>query len=229
MKKLLTVILIFIMSFTLVACGNNNSRSTKSNESTQTGKDNDSNKVSDKEDGNSANANNNTNKDGEQTMAGSKKILVVYFSYTGNTRNIANQIHEKVGGDIVEIEPVTPYSTDYKTVENQGLKEENEDYKPEIKTKVDNIESYDAILIGSPIWWYQIAPPVKTFLDQNNLSGKKVALFTTNGGYGKGKSDDNIAKLCQKATILKSISIEGEKVDSSQKEVSDWLHELGLV
>ena len=87
----------------------------------------------------------------------------------------------------------------------------------------------NAILIGSPIWWYQIAPPVKTFLDQNNLSGKKVALFTTNGGYGKGKSDDNIAKLCPQSTILKSFAIEGEKVDSSEKDVSEWLNELGLV
>jgi len=228
MKKLLTLTLILVMAFTAVACSNNNSRSTNSNESTQAEKENDSNKASDIEKNNSSNTN-NTNKDGEQTMAGSKKILVVYFSYTGNTRKLANQIHEKVGGDIVEIEPVTPYSSDYKTVENQGLKEENEDYKPEIKTKVDNIESYDAILIGSPIWWYQIAPPVKTFLDQNNLSGKKVALFTTNGGYGKGKSDDNIAKLCPQSTILKSFAIEGEKVDSSEKDVSEWLNELGLV
>lgn len=209
MKKFLTVMFILVMVFTLAACSNN-SGTKNGNESTQ--KETES----------------NSNETEEQTMAGAKKVLVVYFSYTGNTRKLANKIHEKVGGDIVEIEPVTPYSSDYKTVEAQGKKEEEEDYKPEIKTKIDNIESYDAVLIGSPIWWYQIAPPVKTFLDKNNLSGKKVVLFTTNGGYGKGESDENITKLCPKSTILDSITIDGEKVDSSEKEVSDWLQQLGL-
>jgi Multimeric flavodoxin WrbA len=60
----------------------------------------------------------------------------------------------------------------------QGKREQEKDYRPKIKTKVDNIKSYDTILIGSPIWWYEIAPPVKTFLQENDLSGKNVVLYS---------------------------------------------------
>ncbi|MFT8315874.1 MAG: flavodoxin [Clostridium sp.] len=162
-------------------------------------------------------------------MSERKNILIVYFSYTGNTGKLANRIHENVGGDIIEIQPVTPYSDNYNAVVDQVLKEQKENYRPEIETKVDNIESYDVILIGSPIWWYEIAPPLKTFLEENDLSGKTVALFTTHGGYGKGKSDDNIAELCPQSTILESFSIEGTEVDSEQEDVSGWLHAINMV
>lgn len=163
-------------------------------------------------------------------MLKTEHILIVYFSYNGNTRKLANHIHKNIGGDIIEIKMANPYFTDCKSFENQVLKEQDEEYRPDIQTKVDDIESYDVILIGSPIWWFQIAPPVKTFLDKSNLFGKKIALFTTHEWFlWPGKSDDNIMELCPQSTILKSITIDGEKVDSSEKEVSDWLHELGLV
>lgn len=162
-------------------------------------------------------------------MLETKNILIVYFSYNGNTRKLANHIHKMVGGDIIEIQMVNPYLTDSKSLENQVLKEQDEEYRPDIKTKVEDIESYDVILIGSPIWWFQVAPPVKTFLKKVDLRGKKIGLFTTHEWFfGAGKSDDNIIELCPKATILKSLTIEGKKVDFSQKEVSDWLNELGL-
>lgn len=163
-------------------------------------------------------------------MLENKHILIVYFSYNGNTRKLANHIHKRVGGDIIEIKMVNPYSTDGKSFEDQVLKEQDEECRPGTQTKVHDIESYDIILIGSPIWWFQIAPPVKTFLDKINLFGKKIALFTTHEWFlWAGKSDDNIIELCPQSTILKSISIQGDKVDSSEKEVSDWLHEISLV
>ena len=163
-------------------------------------------------------------------MLKNKHILIVYFSHKGNTQKLANYIHKKVGGNIVEIQMLSPYSTDNKSCEDQVLKEQEDDYRPDIKTKVDDIESYDVILIGSPIWWFEVAPPVKTFLENVNLSGKEVGLFTTHEWFfGVGKSDDNIIELCPKSIILKSITIEGAKVDYSQNEVLDWLYELGLV
>jgi flavodoxin len=163
-------------------------------------------------------------------MLKTEHILIVYFSNSGNTRKLANYIHKKVGGYIIEIQMINPYLTDCKSFEEQVLKEQDEEYRPDIQTKVDDIGSYDVILIGSPIWWFEIAPPVKIFLEKINLFEKKIALFTTHEWFfWTWKSDDNIIELCPQSTILKSITIENHKVESSEKEVSDWLNELGVV
>lgn len=155
-----------------------------------------------------------------------QKVLVVYFSYTGNTRELAQQIHKQVGGDLVEIELVTPYSKDYKTVEKQGQDEVNAGYKPPIKTKITDIESYDVIFIGSPIWWFTIAPPVSTFLAEHNLNGKKIVPFITHGGYGLGRSISDIKKLAPKSDILKEYEVEGNKLNSTKDLLSKWLEKI---
>lgn len=151
------------------------------------------------------------------------KVLVVYFSYTGNTRELARQIHKQVGGDLVEIELVTPYSKDYKTVEKQGQDEVNAGYKPPLKTKITDIESYDVIFIGSPIWWFTIAPPISTFLSEYNLNGKKIVPFITHGGYGLGRGISDIRKLAPKSVLLKEYEVEGKKLDSTKDKLSKWL------
>lgn len=163
-------------------------------------------------------------------MLGAEKIVIVYFSYTGNTRKLANQIHECVGGDIIEIKPVSPYSADYNKIEDQVLKEQQENYMPEIQTKAYNMEFYNTILVGSPIWWFEIAPPVKTFLKKIESTGKKIALFTTHEwSLWSGRSDDNIEELCSKSTILKSFSIRGGQVEFAEKEILEWLRELKIM
>lgn len=125
---------------------------------------------------------------------------------------------------------VNPYLADDKCFENNVLEEQDKGYRPDIKTKVDNIESYDVILIGSPIFWYQIAPPIKTFLQEVNLFGKKIALFTTHEWFlWGGRGDDNIIEFCPQSTILKSLSIKGEEVELAQKEVVKWLEDVGIM
>ena len=90
----------------------------------------------------------------------SKKILIAVFSYTGNTRQAAQAIQRKTGGTLIEIEPETPYSQDYQAVVKQGKEEVDSGFLPKLKTKAANIRDYDVIFVGSPIWWYTIAPPV---------------------------------------------------------------------
>jgi len=116
------------------------------------------------------------------------KILIVYFSHSGNTRVVANQIQELTGGDIFEIQPVNAYPTDYQTVVDQAKKEINTSYKPPLKTSVKNFESYDIIMVGSPNWWSTIAPPVAAFLTSYNFEGKTIVPFMTHGGGGMGHS-----------------------------------------
>ena len=155
-------------------------------------------------------------------------ILVVYFSRTGNTRKIANLIHQEVGGTIHEIRPKVPYPNSYDAVVDQAQKEIQAGYKPALQSTLDHIESYDTIFVGSPNWWSTIAPPVATFLSEYDLSGKTIVPFCTHGGGGLGRIGQDIAKLCPQSSILSSFEIYGSGTGNAQAEVSAWLRKVGM-
>ena len=155
-----------------------------------------------------------------------KKNLVVYFSHSGNTREVANQIQKNIGGDIFEIQSEVPYSDDYDTVVAQAKKEIENNHNPALKSKVKNIESYDTIFIGSPCWWSTVAPPVKTFLLEYDLSGKTIVPFMTHVGSGLGKSVDDISKMCSKSNVLEGLAVRGGSVKNSQNKIIEWLNKI---
>lgn len=155
-------------------------------------------------------------------------ILVAYFSYTGHTRGIAQQICEQIGGTLFEIKPAEAYSEDYETTERQGRKETSDGYRPPLFEKPINLESYDAVLLGSPNWFNTIAPPVATLLAECELSDKKIALFCTNGGGGLGHMENDIKKLCGNAEMLKSINIYEDGGSEAKEKIAKWLCDIGL-
>jgi flavodoxin len=157
------------------------------------------------------------------------KNIVAYFSRTGNTREIASQIHEKVGGDIFEIVAVNPYPSDYNECVKQAKQELREQYRPKLKNKVDNMESYNVVFVGYSNWWGTIPMPVATFLSEYNFSEKTIVPFCTNGGSGLGRSVTDIKKLCPQSTILDGLAIRRSDVKKAQNEVSKWLRELGMI
>jgi flavodoxin len=162
-------------------------------------------------------------------LTGGAKALVIYYSRTGNTREIARLIHEKIGGDMVEIQTVEPYPDDYNAVTKQAKRELQSGYRPALKTKVEKIGAYDIVFVGSPNWWSTIAAPVKTFLSGYDLSGKTLAPFITHAGSGLGRSVTDIAALCPHSTILDGLAVWGENATTAQNEVSAWLNKLGIV
>lgn len=164
-----------------------------------------------------------------QAQATSKKVLVVYYSYSGNTRVIAKQIQKGTGGDIFEIQTVKAYPKDYNAVVDQAKKEVNSNYKPALRTKVQDIRKYDVIFVGSPCWWSTIAPPVRTFLTSYNLSGKTIIPFMTHEGSGMGQSEEDIRKLCPKSTVLNGLPIRGGQVKDAEGEVMRWLKKIGMI
>lgn len=164
----------------------------------------------------------------EGTKMTGKKILVVYFSHSGNTRVMAKQISEITGGDIHEIVPLKPYPKVYRAVVDQAKKEINAGVKPELKSKIDNIGSYDIIFVGSPNWWSTIAPPVATFLASHDFSGKTIVPFMTHEGTAMGRSEKEIAKLCPKATVLPGKPVRGGSVAGARDDVQKWLASLGV-
>jgi len=206
MKKLLALTLTMMMAFTLAACSNTNN-STK------------------KETGTSNEENNNK----PQLDTANKKILVAYFSYSGNTKMVADQIHKSVGGDIFEIKTADPYPTDYNTVADQAKKEQADNYRPKLATKVENIDSYDVIFLGYPNWWGTMPMAVFTFLEEYKLSGKTIIPFCTHDGSAFGKSLEDIKKTSPESKILDGLEIRGKSVKNENKEVQEWLRKLGMI
>ena len=157
-----------------------------------------------------------------------EKILVAYFSHSGNTREIANQIHKSGGGDIFEIQAVKPYPHDYDAVVKQARQELDSGHKPELKTRIENIESYALVFIGYPTWWGTIPAPVKTLLSEYDFSGKTIAPFCTHEGSGLGRSVADISRLCPKSTVLDGVAIRGRDVKTAQNTVSEWLRMMRI-
>ncbi|MDT8899711.1 flavodoxin [Anaeroselena agilis] len=157
-----------------------------------------------------------------------KRILVAVFSKSGNTRRIADHIHESVGGTIFEIQSEVPYPNDYNAIVEQAKKEIRAGHKPALKTKVDNIEAYDTVFVGSPNWWSTIAPPVATFLSEYDLLGKTVVPFCTHGGGGAGRIFTDIAALCPQATVLNGLEVYGDGGGNAKATISQWLHKIGV-
>ncbi len=151
-----------------------------------------------------------------------KKILIAYFSKTGHTEKVAQEIQKQVGGDLVKIETVKPYPDDYKTTTEVAKAEKDNDERPEISTKIDNMNDYDVIFIGYPIWWHTAPMAVYTFLESYDLSGKTVIPFCTSGGSDISESMPAIEKLCADSTILKGLT--ANDID----DVAPWLKEIGI-
>ena len=101
-------------------------------------------------------------------------------------------------------------------------------YKPVLKTKVENIRSYDTVFIGYPNWCSTIPAPVSAFLSEYDLSGKTIVPFCTHGGGGLARSTADISKLCPKSTVLDAIAISGNDVKTAQSKISEWLRKIKI-
>ena len=113
-----------------------------------------------------------------------KKMLVVYYSWSnGNTKRIADQLVNVTGADIARIKTTEPYRGSHEAVVEQGKKEVEAGFMPQINPLSVNLADYDVIAIGTPTWWYTMAPAVLTFLTTNDFTGKTVIPFMTNGGW----------------------------------------------
>ena len=108
----------------------------------------------------------------ENIMPNDKKVLIAYYSLSGNTKDVAEAILSKTGGDIFRIETVQSYPEEYRATTAQAKREINEGFRPELKGKIDNIAQYDIIFIGYPNWAMDIPRPVASFLSNYNFEGK---------------------------------------------------------
>ena len=115
-----------------------------------------------------------------------KRRIIIYHSYSGHTKMIANIIKKKLDCDVLELEPKYEFSSDYDEVVKEYQNNEKDKSTVVIKDININLDNYDEIIIGSPVWWYSITPVVREFLKENNLEGKTVIPFATNAGWFGG-------------------------------------------
>ena len=213
MKKiaLLCALLVVLLAFT--ACTN-----TESN--------NDANNLTEPENNNTVAENAEESIDLPDSTAEESKSLVVYFSWSGNTENVAEEIQKQTGADIFEIVPQEAYSDDYDTVVDQAQQEQEENARPVISGSIAEIADYDIIYVGYPNWWGDMPMILYTFFDSYDLAGKTIAAFCTSGGSGLSDTINTIAALEAQATVTKGLHIGSSAADDPASAVSSWLEEI---
>ena len=177
----------------------------------------------------------------KNTKKSSSKVLVVYFSKTGenynvgkvdvgNTAMMASYIVDMLEADSFEIVPVKKYSDNYEECTEEAKKEQSENARPKIKNKLENIESYDTIFIGYPIWWGDLPMIVYTFLEEYDLSGKTIIPFNTHEGSGNAGTYNTIKnKLSNSNVNTNGLALQGStaRTNEGKDKTINWLKELG--
>ena len=164
-----------------------------------------------------------------EPAADAHRSLVVYFSWSGNTRKVAESIQRQTGSDLFEIVPKTPYSSDYNTVVDDAKAEQQNDARPEIDGAIENLGDYDTVYVGFPNWWGDMPMILYTFFDTYDLSGKTVALFCTSGGSGLSNTVAEVKELEPDAQVTEGLHIGSSASADPDDAVAAWLEKLGTV
>lgn len=239
-KQLSAIMLSLAMIVSLAACGN--STETNSASSTQPESTSAAESASETEPDVT-----NTEEDEEDNASSEPEtgssILVAYFSLAGeqyqvgvidegNTSIISHMIAEQTGADLYEIEPTTPCPETYDGLLEISQQEMADDARPEIASSVENMDTYDTVFIGYPIWWGDMPMIVYNFLESYDFSGKTIVPFCTHGGSGLAGTEGTIAEVTG-ATMVDGLAISGEAAqndrEAAQQQVTEWLQGAGYL
>ena len=168
--------------------------------------------------------------EGEAPAAGApSSVLIAYFSATGNTENIAEHLASILDADLYEIVPQVPYTSEdlnYSNSDCRANQEQNDPAaRPAISGSVENLEDYEVVFLGYPIWWGDAPKIISSFLESYDFDGKTIVPFCTSGSSSIGSSADALEPLTQGATWLEGQRFSGS---ASQETVSQWVDDLGL-
>lgn len=170
---------------------------------------------------------NSTNKDNLESQTNQNNndsnILIAYYSYTGNTEAMAKEIQNQVGGDLFQIERAKEYDDLY----TEAKEEIDNNQRPELANNGENIEDYDVIFIGYPIWWDTTPAMINTFLESIDLTNKTIIPFCTSSSDSIDNSLNSIKVSAKNATILDGLRLSGSSSNNSE-EIKNWLDDLGI-
>jgi flavodoxin len=164
------------------------------------------------------------------------RILVVYFSWSGNARVLAGQIAEAVGGDLFEIKTVKTYPDTYNECIAVAREEQNNNARPALSGSVANMVQYNMVFLCYPNWWGTLPMGVFTFLEAYDFSGKTIYPLITHGGSRFGRSLDDIKKLCPQVVLGEGLAVsaydtnpkDNTRVTAPNRDVTAWLRKLGM-
>lgn len=157
----------------------------------------------------------------------SKKSLVLYYSWSGNTRKIAELIAQKTGANLRELQPENAYPQNYNDVLTQAKREIQGKWYPALRPIDMDWSDYGTVYLGTPNWWSSIAPPVASFLNQVMPTEKAIAPFCTHGGGGAGHIAKDIAKFCIGCDVLPLLAVQEDGGTNAGKLVDQWLKQIG--
>ncbi|WP_011583207.1 MULTISPECIES: flavodoxin [Chelativorans] len=154
------------------------------------------------------------------------RILVAYFSRSGNTRTVAGQVRRALRADLFEILPENPYPDDYFETVEQAQQETERGYEPPLKETVADIGAYGTVFLGFPIWGTTAPPVIRSFLSAHDLSSKTLVPLVTHGGYGLGDSREVLAQIAPAARLVEGFTMEGPQERQTIEQVMEWLDRL---
>lgn len=192
--------------------------------------------------------------DSQSSESTSENILIAYFGRWGNTNfdenidistsasivmgkdgnllgateYVADLIRQETGGQLHLIQTEQPYPANYDRVVNQNHQEQEEGYIPELRSSVENMEQYDTIFIGYPMWGTTLPRAVVAFLSEYDMRGKTIITFFTHMGYGSGDSYEVIQELCPQATVLEGVAVKEDQIDFAEQKVAEWMVNLQI-
>lgn len=170
----------------------------------------------------------NANEVPTKILSDSAKSIVIYFSRSGHTEELAKEISETTNSDILELQVKEPYPSNYEeTVDRATYERENELY-PELSTDIPDLTQYQTVILGHPIWAMTLANPMVTFIQRyaEELEGKIVTSFSTNAGYGSGNTFDRLSELLPKSRIVEIYTVEDKNAEEDKDNLRNWLSDL---
>lgn len=228
MKRIFSLILVCMMTFSLAGCSAGDSRAAESSAAMESGVGRENGAVSESSAAaeNDTVAENSLAAETSELPAGeaSADTLIIYFSCTGNTKAAAEEIQRQTGADIFEIVPEIPYTAEdlnYNDDDSRANQEQSDDSaRPAISGSIDNFDSYEIVFVGYPIWWGTLPKIVNTLLDTYDFSGKTVIPFCTSGGSGIGTSVSAIREAEPEASVLDGLRV------GDTSDIAGWLEEV---
>lgn len=169
-----------------------------------------------------------TNDPNNMTTEEDNSVVVIDGEVLGNTQYMAYVIQEATNADIFRIEPQTPYPTDHGTLVDLAAEEQEENARPAIKNHLSNMDDYDVVFIGYPIWWSDMPQILYTFFDTYDFSGKTIIPFSTHGGSGFAGTPRTIQGLEPNATMLEGLTISRNNIQDARQEIIDWVNDLDI-
>ena len=161
------------------------------------------------------------------TTGFAQKTLVLYYSETGTTKTVAQEIQKQLNADMESIEAVKPYSGNFQETMQRGQREMQSGETPALKPLKSKIADYDVIFLGYPIWWYHLPMIARTFFEKYDFSGKTIIPYVTHGGSRDGGTFNEIKELEPNATVLDGLAVSGQRAGNSESDVNKWLAGLG--